>query len=316
MALLSVHLITYNNELHIEETLQSILNQKVTFDYEIVIGDDCSTDSTLSIINTYTEKHPNLIKVHKNDTTIGILKNFIATLDRCSGTYVLDIAGDDILNGVNALQKIVDVFIKNPEIGFIDSGFDDFIEKTNTIIPYKNKHALNSSKELYKDMALLGKIAPIGLAYNRELLHKHVDFKNYLKMGVSIEDYPIIVDLILNTEFKRIKESLHIYRVHEKSYSHNQNLTSLIAQKEQMKYLFDYFSKKYGFEKSLINTFNEDHEKETLFLAGYFSDKDLGKKAYKRIQKKSIKDIIHYLASQNTALRNLITLRKKLLIHK
>ena len=54
--LLSVHLITYNNEQYIEDTLQSILKQIVDFGYEIVVGDDCSTDRTLEIINNHKSK--------------------------------------------------------------------------------------------------------------------------------------------------------------------------------------------------------------------------------------------------------------------
>ena len=96
MVLLSVHLITFNNEKYIEETLQSIIKQKVDFNYEIVVGDDCSTDGTLEIINNYAAKYPNLFKVLKNEKQLGILENFKSTLDRCDGIYIFDIAGDDM----------------------------------------------------------------------------------------------------------------------------------------------------------------------------------------------------------------------------
>ncbi len=73
MVELSVHLITFNNEGHIEETLQSILKQKTTFSYEIVVGDDCSTDNTLNIIDKYAKKKPELFKVKKNERSLGII---------------------------------------------------------------------------------------------------------------------------------------------------------------------------------------------------------------------------------------------------
>ena len=65
MTELSIHLMTYNNEEFIEDTLKSILKQQCDFDYEIVVGDDASTDNTLKIINTYSAKHPNLFKIKK-----------------------------------------------------------------------------------------------------------------------------------------------------------------------------------------------------------------------------------------------------------
>jgi glycosyltransferase involved in cell wall biosynthesis len=129
MVELSVHLITYNNEKHIEETLQSILKQKVDFNYEIVVGDDCSIDNTLDIIIKYQLAYPNLFNIKKNEKQLGILGNFKATLDRCNGLYVFDIAGDDLLKHENTLQKMVDVLKGNNNLGFVDSGVDLIDEK-------------------------------------------------------------------------------------------------------------------------------------------------------------------------------------------
>jgi len=312
MTLLSVHLITYNNEQHIESTLQSILKQKVDFNYEIVVGDDCSTDGTLKIINTYAAKHPNLFKIQKNDKQIGILKNFKRTLDRCNGTFVFDIAGDDMLKTDNALQKMVNAFNKNSSIGFVDSGFDSFYEKTKVTIPFKNKSIIRNSKKNYKNAVLLGEVAPIGHCYRKELLYKYVDFDTYLDMNIIFEDYVILVDMIMNTDFERINESLHIYRVHEESHSHQKNLDELVFQKNQMNDLFKLFSKKYNFSEKLINEYSNSHYKTLLFYAGYFSNKKLDKEVYKNIESKKLKDRIHYLASQVTLMRKLISLRKKL----
>ena len=63
------------------------------------------------------QKNPDLFKVVKNDTQLGILRNFKTTLDRCDGIYVFDIAGDDIIKTVNALQKMINVFKNNDSLG-------------------------------------------------------------------------------------------------------------------------------------------------------------------------------------------------------
>lgn len=312
MILLSVHLITYNNEQHIEDTLQSILKQNVDFDYEIVIGDDCSTDSTLDIINAYSTKYPNLFKVQKNEAQLGILKNFKSTLDRCNGTFVFDIAGDDMLKTNDALQKMVDILKNNNDLGFVDSGFDSFYEDKKITIPFKNKLVINSIKDAYKETVLLGEIAPIGHCYRREHLYKYVDFDTYLDMDLTIEDYPILVDMVMNTDFERINESLHIYRIHDNSHSHQKNLDELVQQKNQMKHLFEFFNNKYHFSDVLKSFYFNKHNRTMLFYAGYFSSKQLGKEVYKKIESKSIKDRIHYLASQYPLIRKLVSLRKKL----
>ena len=68
MISISVHLITFNNEKYIEASIESILKQKVNFNYEIVVGDDCSTDGTLSIIENYKNIYATNSKQMKEET--------------------------------------------------------------------------------------------------------------------------------------------------------------------------------------------------------------------------------------------------------
>jgi len=56
----SVIIITYNQENYIKETLDGVLNQLVNFEYEIVIGDDCSKDRTREILNKYAADNDNI----------------------------------------------------------------------------------------------------------------------------------------------------------------------------------------------------------------------------------------------------------------
>ena len=72
----SVAVITYNQENYIGECLQSILEQVVDFDFEIIVGDDCSTDETPSIIESFTEKYPHLIRLLCQGENTGGTKNF------------------------------------------------------------------------------------------------------------------------------------------------------------------------------------------------------------------------------------------------
>ena len=55
--------LTFNHEKYIEQTLKSLLVQKTDFSFEIIIHDDCSTDSTISILNEYKTKYPDIIKL-------------------------------------------------------------------------------------------------------------------------------------------------------------------------------------------------------------------------------------------------------------
>ena len=60
---LSVLVVTYNHERYIKEAINSILMQKTSHQYEIVVADDCSTDGTREILLAYKEKHPDFINI-------------------------------------------------------------------------------------------------------------------------------------------------------------------------------------------------------------------------------------------------------------
>lgn len=311
MIVLSVHILTYNNEKHIEETLASVLKQQLDFEYEIVIGDDGSTDATLSIINKYQLQYPNLFKTKRNEKQLGILGNFKATLDRCSGTYVFDIAGDDLLKHHYSLQKMVDVLRSNKNLGFVDSGTDLLFDDSKRIKPFFNKVPIYASQNVYKKHVLLGKIIPIGVCYNKASLYQFVDFERYLNMNITIEDYPILVDMVMNSPFEMIQESLHLYRIHDDSYSHSKNFEDHIFLKDQMKDLFYFFNKKYKFDSATIQNFETNYNKGLLLLASDFEKKALGNAVFKNLKSKKITDYIYYFASQNSLFRRLVVLLKR-----
>lgn len=115
---LSVALCTYNGEKYISEQLDSILNQALAVN-EIIIVDDGSSDSTLAIIERYASLHP-LIKVYRNQNTLGYLKNFEKSINRCSGDIVFLCDQDDIWLKEKT-QSICNLFAEHPHISCIVS---------------------------------------------------------------------------------------------------------------------------------------------------------------------------------------------------
>ena len=306
---LSIALITYNSEKYIIETLDSMLKQKCTFNFEIVVGDDCSTDKTFEIIQSYKNKYPKIFNIKKNDTQLGILGNFKSTIDRCIGKFVFNFDGDDIVKNENAFQKLIDTFNKNPNLGFVDSGYDKYFESQNKTKYYSNKKTIRSTKSKYKDYIFLGRIIPIGTCFNRLLLNKYVDFVTYINKKITIEDYPTLVDMVANCDFDRIDESLFIYRIHNKSYSYNDGFDRFYFLRVQMLNLFNHFKTKYNFNEKLCKVYEQRHYKMFLHLAGSHQKKDLGKMMFSKIESKNAYDIIHYLASQYSFIRYFARIR-------
>ncbi|MGN0728895.1 glycosyltransferase [Treponema sp.] len=110
----SIALATYNGEKYLREQLNSILSQSIQ-DFELIACDDCSTDSTLQILNEYVEKDIR-IKVFANEKNLGFKKNFEKAILLCSGDYIALSDQDDIWTEKH-LQVLLENIGKNDLVG-------------------------------------------------------------------------------------------------------------------------------------------------------------------------------------------------------
>ncbi|CAN5689658.1 hypothetical protein BH11PSE12_BH11PSE12_19750 [soil metagenome] len=110
----SVCVVTYNQEKYIRQCLQSIVDQKTDFDFEIIVGDDCSTDGTSIIVAEYTKKYPNLIVSVLQYPNIGAVANIVSVYKKAKGYYIAHFDGDDFAFA-GKLQAQVDILEKHPD---------------------------------------------------------------------------------------------------------------------------------------------------------------------------------------------------------
>lgn len=113
--MVSVCCVTYNHEKYIAEALEGFLMQKTTFPYEIIVGDDCSTDSTRQIIQEYSCKYPGRIYLLTDIVNIGGINNQIRTFGQAKGKYIAMCDGDDYWTDPLKLQKQVDFMECHPD---------------------------------------------------------------------------------------------------------------------------------------------------------------------------------------------------------
>lgn len=114
--LASVLMLTYNHEAYLAQALDSILEQKVDFPYEIVIGDDCSTDGTASIAEAYQVRHPDKIRILSDRRNVGVGENFARTYLACRGRFMLILEGDDFWQDANKMAIQVTALEQNPDV--------------------------------------------------------------------------------------------------------------------------------------------------------------------------------------------------------
>jgi len=110
----SVCVVTYNQESYIAECLESLIEQKTDFEFEIIVGEDCSTDNTRAIVQKYIEKHPSLIVPLFYEKNVGAAENIRRVYEKARGKYIAHMDGDDIAMP-NKLQKQFNILESNPQ---------------------------------------------------------------------------------------------------------------------------------------------------------------------------------------------------------
>ena len=111
----SVNLCCYNSEKYLRETLQSIINQTYT-DWELIIINDGSSDSTESIIHEYIKQGYPIIYHYQENKGLGYSRN--EALKRSQGEFIAFIDHDDIWMP-EKLGKQISLFNKNPNLGIV-----------------------------------------------------------------------------------------------------------------------------------------------------------------------------------------------------
>ena len=133
----SVHMITYNHEPYIRQAIEGVMMQKTDFEFELIIGEDCSQDKTREICFEYQRKYPGKIRVlwwHENVSHFG--GNSRRVSGNCRGEFIAYCEGDDYWTDPYKLQKQVDVMRQHPNVGlcFCDANVKN--ENTGTFYPW------------------------------------------------------------------------------------------------------------------------------------------------------------------------------------
>ena len=112
----SVVILTYNQKNFIGKAIESALAQETNFDFEILVGDDCSTDGAQEVIQSYQNQYPDKVKAILHSKNLGQngLFNTIETLKLAKGAYIAPMDGDDYWTSPHKLQIQVDFMEANP----------------------------------------------------------------------------------------------------------------------------------------------------------------------------------------------------------
>jgi glycosyltransferase involved in cell wall biosynthesis len=217
----SVSITTYNHEEFIAKAIESVLMQSTDFNFEILIGEDDSTDNTRSIVKCYKEKFPEKIRLFLNDRKNVIFINgrptgrwnFINNLTHARGKYIALLDGDDYWTDVSKLQKQAIFLDNHSEVAICFHSVHRIFED-NTRKSYLQKPP--DAKPFYTidDLIDMNFIATSSCVFRNRESHVFPEWFYKTPMG----DWPMHILNAHHGTIGFIDDAMGIYRTHRNSY--------------------------------------------------------------------------------------------------
>lgn len=267
--LVSVIVITYNQQDYIAQALDSILMQKTNFNFEILIGDDASTDKTTDIIKDYIKKYPDRIRGILRKKNIGPTKNDYFLKMKAKGSYIAQLEGDDFWTDKYKLQQQVDFLNSNKDyiacthhcsILSQDGGESNF-----SGLAWVNFHKNQYEKQDFENWLLPGHYS--SLLYRN--IFKTMDCSALYKMDYFVGDRTLALILVLSGRIYCFETYMGCYRYIVKEKGQN---WSSINQKNLYDSFRDYLyiSKLEQFAKKKFGVLVDvKFQKQQLLMAAY-----------------------------------------------
>ncbi|WP_130736148.1 glycosyltransferase [Flavobacterium sp. J27] len=218
MKRLSVIMPVYNGELYIEEAIESILNQTFT-NFNLIILNDNSTDSTVKIIEKFQEKDDRIILISKTKN-LGPANLRNEGIDIADTEYVALLDADDIALSTR-FEKQIKVLDSNPNLGLCGTWFTIFGDKKEKVLRHEVEHDALKVQFLYS----------CGLGNSTVMFRKSAlgDLR-FEHQYVPAEDYGLWSEFIAKSYFYNIPESLVRYRWHPGNISQTKEENLRIAE--------------------------------------------------------------------------------------
>lgn len=121
---MSVIILCHNFESYIAESIESVLMQETNFNFEVIVGDDFSTDSSYEVIKSFGGR----IRHFRNERNLGAYGNIKKLIDMSEGEYIAHLDGDDFFTDPLKLQKQVDFLDANPDYAMHSTGYQYIFE--------------------------------------------------------------------------------------------------------------------------------------------------------------------------------------------
>lgn len=201
-------MVTYNQENFIDEAIRSVILQKFEQPYEIIIGDDCSTDDTLSRCIDWKNKYPDVITIVKHEKNTGLQQNYLDCFSRCKGEYIAICEGDDFWSSKHKLRKQVEYMDAHRDCNIC------FHRVVNLYMADNTKSLSNGLRTkadtTIEDLSKSNYISNLSVMYRNSAVDRLPDWL----LGIHSPDYVIHMLYAATGYIHYINEPMAVYRQH------------------------------------------------------------------------------------------------------
>jgi glycosyltransferase involved in cell wall biosynthesis len=259
----------YNGDLYLREAIDSILNQTLQ-DFELIVIDDDSTDSTASVLKDYCARDPR-IKLHQQPNNKGIVEALNLGLRLARGKYIARMDADDI-SLPQRFQKQVRFMDSHAEIGICGSWIKTIGEQAGDVWRYPESH-----DAIHASMLFANTLVHSSVMIRIENLRAHNLWYDENAQSYFEEDYDLWSRALPYLQFANLPEILLFYRLHAGNISNKHAEPQQIGRRIVYHRLFDRLHLEYT-ESELqlhekISQFQYDYDEEFLQSAHQWFEK-------------------------------------------
>lgn len=190
---LSVIICTYNREKELKRALECVFGQKTSFGFEVIVGNDCSTDGTLALLASFKEKYPDSLVVNTLEKNSGVGTNWAKAVMLARGEYIAFLDDDDYWTDSNRMQIMVDYLEAHQDVNllFTNSYSINKTGKMNLVVypdNYPDLHEMWRGKQNCISLNVM--------MVRKSLMDECINLDDYVKYRFPIQDWNTIILLL------------------------------------------------------------------------------------------------------------------------
>ena len=248
----SIVMTSYNRETYIRQAIDSILSQICDFQFEIIIGDDCSTDNTRELLLAYKDKYPHIFVLNFHDMNQGFGVNWATTCKLARGKYIAFLDDDDYWCDTSHLKVLVDYLDSHTQCGLVYTNRYVLDVATNTqklanaILP-NNKSMLEHF--LHKGFPILFSATML----RKSVFNNYVNLDAFIKFQFPIQDYPTAILMAKHCDFHYIDKPTVVYRYYPGSMSKPKEYETVLKKYKREKIMYCYLCEQLNINFDEVN---------------------------------------------------------------